>query len=85
MLMYDHKNILHSMNLANVANGFVDSKDSNKHSEIFVRIIHNMCKIQLTHRHFSYIYISYQMYICVKFYPSFYRFPQANSNRISIS
>ena len=51
--------------------------------DIFCRIIHNICKITVTVRYFSSIYISYQMYktwSCVTFYHSF---PQANDNRIT--
>ena len=57
MLMRVQKNILDNINLANVANEFVDRKDSrNKHSDIFLRIIHNICKIKLRVRYFSYYY-----------------------------
>ena len=51
--------------------------------DIFRRIIHNICKITVTVRYFSSIYISYQMYktwSCVTFHHSF---PQANDNRIT--
>ena len=34
---------------------------TNKQSDIFLRIIYNIYKIQLTLRYFPYIYIPYQM------------------------
>ena len=46
---------------------------ANKHSGIVLRIICNICKIKLKLSYFSYIYISYHMYItwnCVTFYHS---------------
>ena len=61
---------------------------ANKYSDIFLRIIHIICKIQSTLRYFSYIYISYQMYRtrnCRTFYHSLNRFPQGNDNLVSAS
>ena len=69
-------------------NLLIEKTAANKHSNFFLRIIHNICKIQLTLRYFLYIYIPYQMYAmwsCVKFYYSLNRFPQANVDRISTS
>ena len=48
MLTNVHKNILHNINLADIANEFVNRKDSRKHSDIFLRIIHNECKVKST-------------------------------------
>ena len=65
-------------------NLLIKNTATNKHSNIFLRIIHNICKITLTLRYFIAIYISYQMYktwSCVTFYHSF---PQANDNRITV-
>ena len=63
MLVRVHNNILDNINLADVVNQLVDKKDSRKkHSGIFLRIIHNICKITLKLSYFSYIYISYHMY-----------------------
>ena len=57
---------------------------ANKNSDIFLRIIHNICKIKLTPSYFSYIkifaYISYQMHELwsfAMFYHLLNRFPQA--------
>ena len=69
-------------------NLLIEKKAANKHSDIYLGIIHWNCKIKLILRYFSYIYISYQMYktwICVTFYYSLNRFPPANENRISTS
>ena len=66
-------------------NLLIEKTAANKHPDIFLRIIHNICKIKLTFRYFSYIYISYQMYetwSCVTFYHSLNRFPQPNDNCI---
>ena len=41
MFLLVHNNILGNINLADVANQFVDRKDSRKHSDIFFRIIIN--------------------------------------------
>ena len=63
MLVHVHNDILDNINLAHVANQFVGRKDGRKQtSDNFLRIIHNICKIQLALKCFSYIYISYQMY-----------------------
>ena len=35
---------------------------ANKHSDIFLRTIHNIWKIKLTLSYFSYVYTPYQMY-----------------------
>ena len=54
-----------NINLADVTNEFVDRKNrcnANKHSDIILRIIHNIRKIKLTLRYYSYIYIPYQVY-----------------------
>ena len=49
MLVHVHNNILDNINLADVANQFVDRKDSRKkHSGIFLRIIHNTVEPLLT-------------------------------------
>ena len=89
MLMHVHKNILNNINTADVAVNLLKEKTTaNKHSDIFLRIIHNICEIKLKLRHFSYIYIAYQIYMtwsCVTFCQSFSKFPQANDNRISTS
>ena len=72
MLLHVHMDILDNINLADVANEFVDRKDSRKQ----------------TLRHYIYISISYQMYIkwsCVAFYHSLNIFPQANDSSISTS
>ena len=37
-------------------------KAANKHSDIFLRIIHNICKVTLALTYFSSIYISYKIY-----------------------
>ena len=70
-------------------NLLIEKTTANRHSDIFLRILHDICKIKLTFRYLSYIYISYQMYkswSCVTFYHSWWnRFPQANDNRISTS
>ena len=47
ILVHVHKDILDNINLGDVANQFVDKKAANKHSDIFLRIIHNICKITL--------------------------------------
>ena len=61
---------------------------SNRHPDIFLGINHDICKIKLTLRYFSYIYISYQMYktrSCWTFYHSLNRLPQGSDNRVSTS
>ena len=64
MLVHVHNNILDNINLADVANQFVDRKDSRKkHSGIFLRIIHNICKITLK---LSYFHIFIFPIICIK-------------------
>ena len=87
MLVHVHINILDNINLADVANEFVDRKDSRKQKfGHFFRVIHNICKIKLTPSSFSYIYyISYQMWSCATFYHLLNRFPQPNDNCISPS
>ena len=80
MLMYVHKNILDNINLADVAHEFVDRKDSRK--QTLGRFSQNF-SLWLKLRYFSYIYISYQMYItwsCVAFFHSLNRFPNVNDN-----
>ena len=60
-LMHIHKNILDNINLADVLrmNFLIEETAENKHSGIFLRIIHNISKIKLIFsRYFSYIYIS---------------------------
>ena len=67
---------LHSLMLMHVLNN------------IFLRFIHNIYKIVLTLRYFSYIYVSYQMYktwSCWTFYHALNRFPQGNDNHVSTS
>ena len=67
-------------------NLLIGKTTTNKHSDIFLRIIHTIYKIKLKLRYFSYIYISYQMYItwsCVAFYHLLNTFPQANDSRIN--
>ena len=59
-----------------------------KHSDIFLRIMYNICKIKLTRKYFSYIYISYQMYktgSCVTFHHPLNRIPLGDDNCISTS
>ena len=41
---------------------FVGTSNDREHSDISLRIIHNICNIKLTLKYFSYIHISYQMY-----------------------
>ena len=48
ILVHVHKNILDNINLADVVNEFADKKAVNKYSDIFLRIIHNICNIALT-------------------------------------
>ena len=64
-----HRNILHNINSADVANEFLDKRDSRKQ----------------TLRHFYQSYSKYMYITCSRltFYHSFNRFPQANGNRIS--
>ena len=81
MLMHVNKNMLHNINLADVSKDFfffflIEKTAANKHSDIFLRIIHNKCKIKLKLIYFSYI---------LPFYHSLNRFPQANDNRIYTS
>ena len=52
ILVHVHKNISDNINLADVANEIADKKATNKHSDIFLRIIHNICNITLTLRLF---------------------------------
>ena len=40
----------------------IEKTVTKRYPDIFLRIIHNICKIKLTLRYFSYIYISYKMY-----------------------
>ena len=54
-------------------NLLIEKTAANKHADNFLRTIHNICKIQLALKCFSYIYISYQMYknwSCWTFYYS---------------
>ena len=80
MLMHVNKNMLHNINLADVSKDFffffIEKTAANKHSDIFLRIIHNICKIKLKLIYFSYI---------LPFYHSLNRFSQANDNRIYTS
>ena len=67
-------------------NLLIEKTVANNQSDIFLRITHNVCKIKLALRYFSYIYISYQLYktwSCVTFYHSLNRFPHVNDNCIS--
>ena len=67
-------------------NLLIEKTAANKHSDIFLIIIHDICKIVNTIRCFSYIYIPYQIYkkwSCWTFYHSLNRFPQGNDNRVS--
>ena len=69
-------------------NLLIEKTVANINSDVFLRIIHNICKIKWTLRYFPYIYICYQIYktwSCVTFYHSLNRFPQANCNFISTS
>ena len=61
ILAHVHKNILDNINLAEL-NSLTEKKAANKNSDIFLRIIHNICKITLILKYFLSIYISYQMY-----------------------
>ena len=61
---------------------------ANKTSEIFLRIILNICKIKLTPSSFSYIYICLyflSMWSSATFYHLLNRFPQPNDNCTSTS
>ena len=60
ILAHVHKNILDNINLAEL-NSLTGKKAANKNSDIFLRIIHNICKITLILKYFLSIYISYQM------------------------
>ena len=69
-------------------NLLIEKTAANKDLNFWLKSIHNICKIKLTLRYFSYIYIPYQMYqtwSCVTFHHSLNRFPEANVSRISIS
>ena len=60
MLVHVHINILDNINLADVANEFVDRKDSSKQKfRHFSQNFHNICKINLTSSYFLYIYICF--------------------------
>ena len=90
MLVHVHINIVANINLADVANQFVDRKGS--HKQTFENFSQNcICNNKLTPRYFhifTFVYISYQMYemwSCVTFYHSLNRFPQPNDNCISTS
>ena len=85
MLVHIHNNILDNINLADVVKItlLIEKTAANKHSGIFLRIIHNICKVKLTLWCFSYIYISYQMYKTRSL--SLNRLSQGNDNRISTS
>ena len=51
-------------------NLLIEKTVANKQSDVFLRITHNICRIMLTLRYISYIYISYQMcktWSCVPF------------------
>ena len=72
ILVHIRKNILNNINLPVLQLNLLIKKTH-----------HNICKITLTLRYFSSVYIPYQMYkirSCVTFYHSF---PQGNGNRIS--
>ena len=48
----------------------IEKTAANKHFDIFLKIVRSICRITLKLRYFSYIYISYQVYItwsCVAF------------------
>ena len=80
-------NRLHALILVHKFSLLIEKTAAKRHSDIFLRIIHNICKIKLTRRYFSNIYISYQMYkswSCVTFYHSWNKFPQPNDNRIDL-
>ena len=78
MLMHVNKNMLHNISLADVSKDFffIEKAAANKHSDIFFRIVHNICKIKLKLIYFSYI---------LPFYHSLNRFPQANDHCICTS
>ena len=65
MLVRVHNNIFDNINLAHVASQFVDREDRRKHSDIYPAIFCYNCKIKLTTRYFSYIYIFFSMK-CIK-------------------
>ena len=51
-------------------NLLIEKTVANKQSDVFLRITLNICRIMLTLRYISYIYISYQMcktWSCVPF------------------
>ena len=87
ILIHGHENILDNINLLMLQIILLIEKTAaSKHSDIFLRIIHNICKIMLTLRCFLYIYISYQIFIaCRTYYHSLNRFPQATDNCIGNS
>ena len=83
ILVHVHINILDKINLADIEpiNLLIKKRAANKHSDIFLRIIHNICKIKLTLDTFctSLIFIfpiqCIKCISCVPFYPSLNKFP----------